>query len=77
MNKVGLDLLSISSHKIYGPMGIGALYIRQKPKVPIEPLMDGGGQERGLRSGTVPVPLTVGFGACCAIAAAELPKEAE
>ncbi len=77
VNKVGLDLLSISSHKIYGPMGIGALYIRQKPKVPIEPLMDGGGQERGLRSGTVPVPLTVGFGACCAIAAAELPKEAE
>ena len=77
VNKIGLDLLSISSHKIYGPMGIGALYIRQKPKVPIEPLMDGGGQERGLRSGTVPVPLTVGFGACCAIAAAELPKEAE
>jgi len=77
VNKVGLDLLSISSHKIYGPMGIGALYIRQKPKVPIEPLMDGGGQERGLRSGTVPAPLTVGFGACCAIAAAELPKEAE
>ena len=77
VNKIGLDLLSISSHKIYGPMGIGALYVRQKPKVPIEPLMDGGGQERGLRSGTVPVPLTVGFGACCAIAAAELPKEAE
>ena len=77
VNKIGLDLLSISSHKIYGPMGIGALYIRQKPKVPIEPLMDGGGQERGLRSGTVPAPLTVGFGACCAIAAAELPKEAE
>ena len=77
VNKVGLDLLSISSHKIYGPMGVGALYVRQKPKVPIEPLMDGGGQERGLRSGTVPAPLTVGFGACCAIAAAELPKEAE
>ena len=77
VNKIGLDLLSISSHKIYGPMGIGALYVRQKPKVPIEPLMDGGGQERGLRSGTVPAPLTVGFGACCAIAAAELPKEAE
>ena len=77
VNKIGLDLLSISSHKIYGPMGVGALYVRQKPKVPIEPLMDGGGQERGLRSGTVPAPLTVGFGACCAIAAAELPKEAE
>ena len=77
VNKIGLDLLSISSHKIYGPMGVGALYVRQKPKVPIEPLMDGGGQERGLRSGTVPAPLTVGFGASCAIALAELPKEAE
>ena len=61
VNELGLDLLSISSHKIYGPMGVGALYIRQKPKVLIEPLMDGGGQERGLRSGTVPVPLAVGW----------------
>jgi len=77
VNELGLDLLSISSHKIYGPMGVGALYVRQKPKVPIEPLMDGGGQERGLRSGTVPAPLTIGFGACCAIAATELPEEAE
>ena len=77
VNELGLDLLSISSHKIYGPMGVGALYIRQKPKVPIEPLMDGGGQERGLRSGTVPVPLAVGFGACCSIAADELPDESK
>ena len=75
VNAMGLDLLSISSHKIYGPMGVGALYIRQKPKVPIEPLIDGGGQERGLRSGTVPAPLTVGFGKSCAIAVADLPDE--
>jgi cysteine desulfurase len=75
VNAMGLDLLSISSHKIYGPMGVGALFIRQKPKVPIEPLIDGGGQERGLRSGTVPAPLTVGFGESCAIAVADLPDE--
>ncbi|HAA92881.1 MAG: IscS subfamily cysteine desulfurase [Rhodospirillaceae bacterium] len=73
---MGIDLLSISGHKIYAPMGIGALYIRRKPAVPIEPLIDGGGQERGLRSGTVPAPLTIGFGESCRIAVAEMAEEA-
>jgi cysteine desulfurase len=76
VNAMGLDLLSISGHKIYGPMGIGVLYIRQKPKVPIEPLMDGGGQERGIRSGTVPAPLTVGLGEACAVAERDMAEEA-
>jgi len=56
------DLLSISGHKIYGPKGIGALYIRRRPRVRLLPLIDGGGQERGLRSGTLPTPLCVGLG---------------
>ena len=73
---MNIDLLSISGHKIYGPKGIGALYVRRRPKVPIEPLMDGGGQERGLRSGTVPAPLAVGLGAACAVAAEEMAGEA-
>ena len=60
---MGLDLLSLSSHKFYGPKGIGALIIRQsRPKVPIEPIYYGGGQERGLRPGTLAVPLIVGIG---------------
>ena len=56
VNEMGLDLLSISAHKLYGPMGIGALYIRQKPKIKIDPIFDGV-SERGLRSGTVPALL--------------------
>jgi cysteine desulfurase len=72
----GIDLLSISGHKIYGPKGIGALYVRRRPRARIAPLFDGGGQERGLRSGTLPTPLIVGMGAACAIAAAELAEEA-
>jgi len=72
-----IDLLSISGHKIYGPMGIGALYVRRRPRVRLEPLFDGGGQERGLRSGTVPTPLSVGLGRACAIAAEEMASEAE
>ena len=63
-----IDLLSISGHKLYGPMGVGALYVRRRPRVRLEPLFSGGGQERGLRSGTVPAPLCVGLGAACAIA---------
>jgi cysteine desulfurase len=74
---MNIDLLSISGHKVYGPKGIGALYVRRRPKVPIEPLMDGGGQERGLRSGTVPAPLAVGLGVACAVAAGEMAGEAE
>lgn len=73
-----IDLLSVSGHKIYGPKGIGALYIRgARPRVTLEPLMDGGGQERGLRSGTVPTPLVVGLGEAAAIAAEEMASEAE
>lgn len=74
---LGLDLLSLSSHKIYGPKGVGALYIRRKPRVHLAPEMDGGGQERGLRSGTLPTPLIVGFGEACRIAGLEMAEEAE
>jgi cysteine desulfurase len=60
---MGIDLLSATAHLIYGPKGVGALYVRRKnPRVRIAPMMDGGGHERGMRSGTVPVPLVVGFG---------------
>jgi cysteine desulfurase len=77
VNAMNIDLMSISGHKIYGPKGIGALYVRRKPRVPIEAQMDGGGQERGLRGGTVPAPLAVGLGEACAVAAAEMADEAE
>ncbi len=72
-----IDLMSISGHKIYGPMGIGALYVRRRPRVRLVALMDGGGQERGLRSGTLPTPLCVGVGEACAIAGREMGDEAE
>ena len=72
-----IDLLSISGHKVYGPMGVGALYVRRRPRVRLEPLFDGGGQERGLRSGTLPLPLCVGLGATCAISKAEMAEESE
>jgi cysteine desulfurase len=74
---MGIDLLSISSHKVYGPKGIGALYVRRRPRVRLTPLIDGGGQERGLRSGTLPTPLCVGLGRAAAIAGAEMAGEAE
>jgi cysteine desulfurase len=70
-----VDLLSISGHKLYGPKGIGALYVRRRPRVRLEPLIDGGGQERGFRSGTLPTPLCVGLGRACAIAQAEMAAE--
>jgi cysteine desulfurase len=72
-----IDLMSMSGHKLYGPKGVGALYIRRRPRVRLVPLIDGGGQERGLRSGTLPTPLCVGFGKACAIAAAEMAGEAK
>lgn len=72
VNNMNIDLMSISAHKIYGPKGIGALYVRRKPRVRIEPLINGGGQERGLRSGTVPTPLVVGFGKAAEIAGASM-----
>ncbi len=71
-----IDLLSLSGHKIYGPMGIGALYVRRRPRVRLEPQMHGGGQERGLRSGTLPLPLCVGLGKACQLAAEEMTAEA-
>jgi cysteine desulfurase len=78
VESMGIDLMSISGHKIYGPKGIGALYVRRRrPRVRLTPLMDGGGQERGLRSGTVPPPLAVGLGRAASIAAAEMDKEAK
>jgi len=71
-----IDLMSMSGHKLYGPKGVGALYVRRRPRVRLNPLIDGGGQERGLRSGTLPTPLCVGFGKACAIAATEMAGEA-
>ncbi len=70
-----IDLLSISGHKIYGPKGIGALYVRRRPRTRLLPLMDGGGQERGLRSGTLPTPLCVGLGQAASLAQAEMAGE--
>lgn len=76
VDAMAIDLLSLSGHKIYGPMGIGALYVRRKPAVRLTPLLVGGGQQRGLRAGTVPTPLAVGLGEAAAIAAAEREAEA-
>lgn len=72
-----IDLMSISGHKMYGPKGIGVLYVRRRPRARVEPLFSGGGQERTLRSGTLPTPLVVGIGEACAIAGSTLAEEAE
>jgi cysteine desulfurase len=72
-----IDLMSISGHKIYGPKGVGALYVRTNPPVELEPLFFGGGQERGLRSGTLPTPLCVGLGEACSIAKQEMLSESK
>ena len=76
VDELGVDLLSFSSHKMYGPMGIGALYVRGSVHSHITPIITGGGQESGIRSGTVPLPLTVGFGEACAIAIEETQSDA-
>lgn len=70
-----IDLASISGHKIYGPKGIGALYVRKKPRVRLIPMINGGGQERGFRSGTLPVPLVAGLGKAAEIAKKEMEKD--
>ena len=73
---MGIDLMSFSAHKIYGPKGVGALYVRKKnPRVRIAAQIDGGGHERGMRSGTLPVPLIVGFGKACEICEQEMAAE--
>ena len=74
---MNVDLLSLSGHKMYGPKGIGALYVRRKPRVRLKPLISGGGQERGVRSGTLPTPLCVGLGHASVLAAKEMDSETE
>lgn len=72
VNKWNVSLMSLSGHKVYGPKGVGALYMRRRPRIRVEPQMNGGGQERGIRSGTVPTPLVVGMGAACELAKKEM-----
>jgi cysteine desulfurase len=72
VDKSKIDLMSISGHKLYGPKGVGALYVRRKPRVRLEPIQSGGGQERGMRSGTVPTALVVGLGEACHISQEEM-----
>ena len=76
--KDGIDLMALTAHKLYGPKGVGALYVRRKnPRVQLAAIIDGGGHERGMRSGTLNVPGIVGFGKACEIAHKEMPEESE
>lgn len=78
IDAIQADLVSISAHKIYGPKGVGALYVRRRnPHVRLTPIIDGGGHERGMRSGTLPVPNIVGFGTACSICSNEMQRDAE
>jgi cysteine desulfurase len=78
VQKDGIDLMSISGHKIYGPKGVGALYVRRRnPRVQLSAIIDGGGHERGMRSGTLNVPGIVGMGEACEICQNEMPAESE
>jgi len=75
VNKYNIDLLSLSAHKVYGPKGIGALYVRRKPRIRLQPQMHGGGHERGFRSGTLPTHQVVGMGEAFRIAADEMESD--
>ena len=78
VNKLNIDIMSMSGHKIYGPKGIGALYIRKRhPRVRLNPIISGGGQERGFRSGTLAVPLVVGFGKAAQVAMEDFKMDQE
>eukprot|EP00604_Paraphysomonas_vestita_P001488 CAMPEP_0174821914 /NCGR_PEP_ID=MMETSP1107-20130205/11265_1 /TAXON_ID=36770 /ORGANISM="Paraphysomonas vestita, Strain GFlagA" /LENGTH=448 /DNA_ID=CAMNT_0016039537 /DNA_START=87 /DNA_END=1433 /DNA_ORIENTATION=- len=77
VNDMNIDLASISSHKIYGPKGIGALYVRRRPRVRLEPILSGGGQERGLRSGTLAPALCIGLGSAAKICKEEMKRDGE
>lgn len=77
VNSMNIDLLSLSAHKVYGPKGIGALYVRRKPRVRLEAQMHGGGHERGMRSGTLPVHQCVGMGEAFRLAKVEMAQESE
>jgi cysteine desulfurase len=77
LNGWNIDLASVSGHKLYGPKGVGVLFVRRRPRVRLAPLFSGGGQERGLRSGTLPAPLIVGLGEACRLAAREMAAEAD
>jgi cysteine desulfurase len=72
-----IDLLSMSAHKMYGPKGVGALYVSRKPRIRLEAQMHGGGHERGMRSGTLPTHQIVGMGAACELGRLEMAKDAE
>jgi cysteine desulfurase len=76
VHRAKADLVSVSAHKMYGPKGVGALWVRRKPRVRIDPIIDGGGHERGMRSGTLAVPLIVGFGKAAELAKEEMGAEA-
>ncbi|KZS89990.1 cysteine desulfurase [Sistotremastrum niveocremeum HHB9708] len=75
VDAMNIDLMSISGHKIYGPKGVGAAYVRRRPRVRLEPIINGGGQERGLRSGTLPSTLVIGLGEACRIAKHEMARD--
>ncbi len=77
VEEMGIDLMSLTAHKLYGPKGVGALYVRSRnPRVRLQPMLDGGGHERGLRSGTLPVANVVGFGKACELCKQEMTEEA-